>query len=124
MTMTTADVAKRILRAYQTRIPIDPVRTDVSGLAAAYAVQRATYDAWVEAGRKPTGHKIGLTSKAVQEQLGVHEPDSGTLFANMFLERGAIIYPHQELQPLVEPEFAFLPKADLVGKNLTPDAVM
>jgi 2-keto-4-pentenoate hydratase len=122
--MITADVAKRILRAYQTRVPIDPVRTDVSGLAAAYAVQRVTYDAWVQAGRKPAGHKIGLTSKAVQEQLGVHEPDYGILFTDMVLQSGALIEPRAVLQPRVEPEVAFLLKADLAGENLTPDAVM
>src|SRR5215469_13251591 len=107
MTMTTAEIAKRILRAYETRIPIDPVRTDVSGLAAAYAVQRATYDVWVAAGRKPAGHKIGLTSKAVQEQLSVHEPDYGTLFADMVLQTGAVIERLTVLQPRIEPEVAF-----------------
>ena len=122
--MTTAEIAKRILRAYETRIPIDPVRMDVSGLAAAYAVQRATYDVWVGAGRKPVGHKIGLTSKAVQEQLGVHEPDYGALFADMVLQSGAVIEPRAVLQPRIEPEVAFLLKADLAGENLTPDAVM
>jgi 2-keto-4-pentenoate hydratase len=64
MTMTTAEVAGRILQAYATGVPIDPVRTEISGLSAAYAVQWATYDACVKAGRRPAGHKIGLTSKA------------------------------------------------------------
>jgi 2-keto-4-pentenoate hydratase len=122
--MTTTDVARRILRAYETRSPIAPVRSEISGLAAAYAVQRATYDAWVKTGRKPAGHKIGLTSKAVQEQLGVHEPDFGTLFGDMILEDGAHIGPQAVLQPRVEPEVAFLLKADLVGENITADEVI
>jgi 2-keto-4-pentenoate hydratase len=87
-------------------------------------VQRATFDAWVKAGRKPVGHKIGLTSKAVQEQLGVHEPDFGALFSDMILENGAHIGPRAVLQPRVEPEVAFVLKTDLVGENLSADQVI
>lgn len=124
MTMTTTEVANRILKAYETGIPIAPVRSEISGLAAAYAVQRATYNAWVKAGRKPAGHKIGLTSKAVQEQLGVHEPDYGALFSDMILDNGAHIGPRTVLQPRVEPEIAFVLKADLVGEDLTAKDVI
>jgi 2-keto-4-pentenoate hydratase len=122
--MTTADVAHRILQAYETGIPIAPVRAEVPGLAAAYAVQRATYDIWLKAGRKPAGHKIGLTSKAVQEQLGVGEPDYGTLFGDMILESGARIDANAVLQPRIEPEVAFVLKADLSGEDVTPEAVI
>jgi len=123
-TTTAAEIANRILKAYETGIPIAPVRTEVSGLAAAYAVQRATYDAWVKAKRTPAGHKIGLTSKAVQEQLGVHEPDYGALFSDMILESGAHIGPRAVLQPRVEPEVAFVLKTDLAGENLTAEQVI
>ena len=122
--MSAAEIANRILKAYESGVPIAPVRTEISGLAAAYAVQRATFDAWVKAGRKPAGHKIGLTSKAVQEQLGVHEPDYGALFSDMILENGAHIGPRAVLQPRVEPEVAFVLKTDLVGENLTADQVV
>jgi 2-keto-4-pentenoate hydratase len=124
MTMNTTEIAKRILKAYETGIPIAPVRTEISGLAEAYAVQRATYDVWVKAGRKPAGHKIGLTSKAVQDQLGVHEPDYGTLFGDMILNSGSHIGPRAVLQPRVEPEVAFVLKADLVGESLTAEEVI
>jgi 2-keto-4-pentenoate hydratase len=122
--MNAAEIANRILKAYESGVPIAPVRTEISGLAAAYAVQRATFDAWVKAGRKPAGHKIGLTSKAVQEQLGVHEPDYGALFSDMILENGAHVGPRAVLQPRVEPEVAFVLKTDLVGENLTADQVI
>jgi 2-keto-4-pentenoate hydratase len=122
--MSAAEIANRILKAYESGVPIAPVRTEISGLAAAYAVQRATFDAWVKAGRKPVGHKIGLTSKAVQEQLGVHEPDFGALFSDMILENGAHIGPRAVLQPRVEPEVAFVLKTDLVGENLSADQVI
>lgn len=122
--MTTIEIANRILRAYETGEPIAPVRGEVSGLAAAYAVQRATFDAWVKAGRRPAGHKIGLTSKAVQDQLGVNEPDYGTLFGDMILESGAQIAPRAVLQPRVEPEVAFVLKADLEGRDVTAEDVI
>jgi hypothetical protein len=51
--MTTAEIAERVLRGYETHVPIDPVRTDVSGLAAVYAVQRATYDVFGTQTRRP-----------------------------------------------------------------------
>ena len=53
--MSAAEIANRILKAYESGVPIAPVRTEISGLAAAYAVQRATFDAWVKAGREPAG---------------------------------------------------------------------
>jgi 2-keto-4-pentenoate hydratase len=122
--MTDTEVANRILNAYETGIPIAPVRSEISGLVAAYAVQRATYNAWVKAGRKPAGHKIGLTSKAVQEQLGVHEPDYGVLFSDMILGNGAHIGQRAVLQPRVEPEIAFVLKTDLIGESLTAEEVV
>ena len=122
--MTTNEIANRILRAYETGEPIAPVRSEISGLAAAYAVQRATFDVWVKSGRKPAGHKIGLTSKAVQDQLGVKEPDYGTLFSDMILASGAQITPQAVLQPRIEPEVAFQLKADLAGVSVTAEDVI
>ncbi len=122
--MTATDIANRILRAYETGEPIAPVRTEISGLAAAYAVQRATYDTWIKAGRKPAGHKIGLTSKAVQDQLGVSEPDYGALFSDMIVTSGVQITPQAVLQPRIEPEVAFVLKADLAGTNVTAEDVI
>jgi 2-keto-4-pentenoate hydratase len=122
--MSTVEIANRILEAYKTGVPIDPVRTELSGLMAAYAVQRATCEAWVKAGRKLAGRKIGLTSKTVQEQLGVHEPDYGALFSDMIFHSGVRIAPHTVLQPRVEPEVAFVLKTDLIGENLTAEQVI
>ena len=122
--MSAADIARDLLRAYETGTPIEPVRTRVSGLANAYEVQQATVATWLGAGRTVAGHKIGLTSKAVQAQLGVSEPDFGTLFEDMILADEASLAPRRVLQPRIEAEIAFVLKADLRGETISPDAVI
>jgi 2-keto-4-pentenoate hydratase len=84
--MTAAEVVKaadELREAARTSTPCAPVRTYVSGLEAAYAVQRVNVGRAVAAGRRIVGRKIGLTSPAVQQQLGVDRPDFGVLFADM-----------------------------------------
>ena len=119
-----SDIAGRILDAYRTGVPIEPVRKEISGVSAAYAVQRATVAAWRAQGRKEAGQKIGLTAKAVQQQLGVDEPDFGTLFADMILQDGATVARGAVLQPRIEAEIAFILKADLRGERITPEQVL
>jgi 2-keto-4-pentenoate hydratase len=118
------DIAGRILDAYRTGVPIEPVRREISGIAAAYEVQRAAVAVWRARGRKEAGQKIGLTAKAVQQQLGVDEPDFGTLFADMILPDGASVARGVVLQPRIEAEIAFILKADLRGERITPEQVL
>ena len=82
--------AKKIRDAYKTGRPIKPVRETLpkNDVAAAYAVQQANTDLWIEQGRRVIGRKIGLTAKAVQKQLGVDQPDYGILFADMAVVDG------------------------------------
>src|SRR3981081_2777206 len=58
---------------------------------AAYAIQKAWIDIKVAEGRVVRGHKIGLTSKAMQSALGINEPDSGVLLAYMFFSDGRTV---------------------------------
>src|SRR5665213_1326153 len=95
----TETIAHRILAAYASATPIPPIRGAITGVAEAYEVQRATIAAWLQQGRKLAGHKIGLTSLAVQAQLGVGEPDFGALFSDMVLPDGSIVAPGKVLQP-------------------------
>src|SRR4051812_34414965 len=108
------EISRDILRAYETGIAIPPVRDRISGVPAAYEVQRATVRIWSERGRKLAGQKIGLTSKAIQTQLGVDEPDYGALFADMILADGDSVPAGTVMQPRVEAEIAFLLKKDLI----------
>jgi 2-keto-4-pentenoate hydratase len=120
----TSEIARRILRAYSDHMPIEPVRGEIKGVAAAYAVQLAAIDIWKGRGRKIAGQKIGLTSAAVQDQLGVKEPDFGALFADMILDDGATVPPGAVLQPRIEGEVAFILKSDLRGAKITPEEVI
>ena len=112
------DVARALLDAHTTGMPIPPVRDRISGVDEAYAVQRRTVDTWIGQGRDVAGHKIGLTAKAVQAQLGVDQPDFGTLFSDMILGEGEEIGARAVLQPRVEAEIAFVLKRDLIGTRL------
>ena len=117
--------AKRITRAAATRVPCPPVR-DLIGrndLAAAYAVQREVLTEWVEAGARVIGHKIGLTSRAVQQQLGVDQPDFGVLLHDAQYPDGATIPFGRLLQPRVEAEVAFVLRDDLADGDLSYERV-
>jgi 2-keto-4-pentenoate hydratase len=118
------ETCERILEAYETGKPIAPVRDRIRDVSDAYAVQQASIDVWLARGRTIAGHKIGLTSKAVQAQLGVDEPDFGILFGDMVLADGADVMLGQVLQPRIEGELAFVLKTDLKGERLSAqDAV-
>jgi len=106
--------ADRLARAQSTRVPCAPVR-DLIGtedLAAAYAVQQRLVQARLDAGATVVGRKIGATSKAVQDQLGVDQPDFGYLLDEMDVsaaarDGGDPIPMGTLLQPRVEAEVAF-----------------
>lgn len=109
--------AARLLReAYATGVPIAPLRdllATVRTTDAGYAVQRLNTKAWIAEGRRVSGCKIGLTAKAVQQQLGVDQPDYGVLFADMCLGTGEEVPAGSVLQPKVEAEVALVLERDL-----------
>lgn len=118
------DAADRLIRAAATRTPCNPIRDLVGGndVATGYAVQRLVTEESLARGRHIVGHKIGLTSVAVQRQLGVDQPDSGILYADMRFESGAVIPTARLIQPKVEAEIAFILDEDLDG-NLSAERV-
>lgn len=110
-----------LLDAHETRRPIEPLTVSESGMTQqdAYRVQLHQVEAWKAAGRKVTGYKVGLTSKAMQRQLGVEQPDFGHLFSDMVLEASAPVPTERFIAPKVEPEISFVLRRDLAGPGLT-----
>jgi 2-keto-4-pentenoate hydratase len=116
--------AHRLRQASASRTPCAPVR-DLIGRAdvdAAYAVQLQLNQARQAAGASVVGRKIGLTSPAVQLQLGVDRPDFGVLFDDMLVPDGGAIPVSRLLQPKVEAEIAFVLGADL-DDDVTPEGL-
>jgi 2-keto-4-pentenoate hydratase len=110
-----AEAAGRLRTAAVEHAPCAPVRDLIgsSDLVAAYAVQRSLTQARLAAGATVVGRKIGLTSDAVQHQLGVDRPDFGVLFDDMEVADGALVPLDRLLQPQVEAEIAFVLGSDL-----------
>ena len=110
-----AALAERIRTAYESGIPCAPLRDQLpeGDLDAAYAIQEANTWHWLSADRRLVGRKIGITSKAVQVQLGVDQPDFGMLFADMAIPDGEEIPADAVLQPRIEGEVAFVLERDL-----------
>ena len=84
-------------------------------IADAYAIQQAWVTLKLAAGRSARGHKIGLTSKAMQNSSNISEPDYGVLLDDMFFEDGSSIPCSRFIVPRVEVELAFLLKKPLHG---------
>lgn len=91
----------------------------IAGLDAAYAVAEFNTRAQLESGRRIVGLKVGLTSKAVQQQLGVDQPDFGILFDDMEVLNGEDVPMTRLLQPKVEAEVAFVVGRDVEGSAPT-----
>ena len=116
-------------RARRTATPIDPVtrhHPDIT-LDDAYAIQAAWVEQMLADGAEIRGHKIGLTSRAMQQAMKIDEPDFGALLDFMFVRSGAMLRAADYLDPKVEVEFAFVLRDGLVpndlDRDLTPDDV-
>lgn len=115
-----AAAADRLATAAATGVPCAPVRDLIGSadLVAAYAVQRRVDEIRRQAGAVVVGRKIGLTSVAVQQQLGVDQPDLGVLYADMDFAAGGEIPMDRLIQPKVEAEVGFVLGADLIDGPL------
>jgi 2-oxo-hept-3-ene-1,7-dioate hydratase len=89
----------------------------------AYACQKAWTDLQVASGAIVRGHKIGLTSRAMQQAMKIDEPDFGVLFDYMFVENGATLAAADYLDPKIEVELAFVLGGPLGGADVTVDDV-
>lgn len=118
--------SRRLLDAASKRIPCEPIRELLpEGTARdGYDIQALVTAEALAQGRRIVGRKIGLTSPAVQAQLGVDQPDFGTLFADMALCDGETVPIDRLLQPRVEAEVAFVLGSDLSRPDVTPVEVI
>lgn len=116
MSKTAEHFAQALFDAEQSRQVIAPIRAALGEQASvddAYAIQDLNTERALKNGRRLVGRKIGLTSVAVQKQLGVDSPDFGMLFADMAYGDSEAIPAGKLIQPKVEAEIALVLKADL-----------
>ncbi|WP_395402671.1 2-keto-4-pentenoate hydratase [Pseudoduganella sp. UC29_106] len=118
---TVQALAARLRQAETARQTVAPLRGDIAldDMATAYAVQQANVDARLAQGERIVGRKIGLTSLAVQKQLGVDQPDFGALFASMAYGDGEAMPLSKLIQPKVEAEIALVLERDLTQEKHT-----
>lgn len=123
------DAALALDTAWRTLTPMPPITQTYPDLdlAGSYAVQRQWTEVRLARGERIAGRKIGLTSPAIQQQLGVSEPDYGTLWHSSYYEAagGQVTIPAGDfLQPRIEGEVAFLIGEPLRTPGVTPDQVL
>lgn len=117
----TKELALRLETAERTRTQIEQFSLEFPDMTLedGYAVSRAWVAHKLASGRTMIGHKIGLTSRAMQRSSNVTEPDFGTLLDNMLFTQGADIPFAHFIEPRVEVELAFILKSSLKGPNIT-----
>jgi 2-oxo-hept-3-ene-1,7-dioate hydratase len=113
--------AGRLHHAENSRVQIRQLSQEFPGItiADAYAIQKAWIDIKLAEGRLIKGHKIGLTSKAMQSALDIDEPDSGVLLDDMFFADGGLVPSDRFIATRIEAELAFVMKHRLSGPNCT-----
>lgn len=110
MTARIDEMAAALAQARTDLVQIPPLR-ESHGLATldeAYAVQEAVNRHWLAIGRRLVGRKIGLTSPAVQAQMGIDQPDFGMLWADYFFTESEVVDTRRFMQPKAELEVAFV----------------
>ncbi|HUR89493.1 MAG TPA: 2-oxo-hepta-3-ene-1,7-dioic acid hydratase [Ramlibacter sp.] len=118
-------LARELHASEQSRVQVEHFSKRFPGMTIAdgYAVSRAWVALKVKEGRKPIGHKIGLTSRAMQQSSQIDEPDYGTLLDDMLFAAGDIP-ASRFIAPRVEVELAFILKRKLQGSKVTVDDVL
>ncbi len=128
MTLPSTEVDR--LASILTRARVDGVETEAitaSGeldVDEAYVIQRAVVEKQLAAGDRVIGAKLGLTSRAKQEQMGVEEPIFGVLTSSMRVDSGSAFELDTLIHPRCEPEIVFVIGEDLGGSDVTgPDVL-
>lgn len=115
------DIARQLANSEQTGQQIKQVSLQYPDMTLddAYAIQRAWVSHKLKSGRILRGHKVGLTSRAMQIASNISEPDFGALLDDMFYTDGAELPIDRFIVPRVEVELAFVLKNDLRGPHIS-----
>ncbi len=118
---TVTAIADELARAEaeRTTVPLLTARHPGMTIEDSYAVQNTWRRRGIEAGRRPVGRKIGLTSKVMQAATGITEPDYGAIFADMVFENGSVIEHARFSNVRVEVELAFVLGERVAGPDAT-----
>jgi 2-keto-4-pentenoate hydratase len=118
---TIEQAAGQLVEAERTRTPVGQLSAAHPGLDAAdaYRIQQAVVARRLAAGERIVGWKVGLTSRAMQLQLGVDQPDYGPILSGWHLEDGAAIARADLIAPRVEAEIGFVLGERLAGPGVT-----
>ncbi|GDY29791.1 2-keto-4-pentenoate hydratase [Gandjariella thermophila] len=121
-----ATAAEALRTAERNRTPIEPLVTKFPAMDVvdAYEIQLVNIRRRVAGGARVVGHKVGLSSKAMQQMMGVDEPDYGHLLADMELSEDTPVPVDRFCYPRVEVEVAFVLGRDLPGDGCTEDDVL
>ncbi len=121
-----AEVAADLARAERDRVAVSPLVDRYPGIDVvdAYEIQLLNIQRRLKAGAKVVGHKVGLSSKAMQQMMGVDEPDYGHLLAEMEVFEDTPVDTSKYLLPRVEVEVGFVLGADLPGEDCTEADVL
>jgi 2-oxopent-4-enoate/cis-2-oxohex-4-enoate hydratase len=115
-----------LYQALVSRTTIEPLTSREPSITVedAYAIQQRMVSLRRDAGETVVGKKIGVTAKAVQNALGVFQPDFGWLLSGMVYNEGESIPTETLIQPKAEGEVAFVLKRDLMGPGVTNAEVL
>ena len=122
---TIQQLARELNDSEKSRVQVEHFSKRFPGMSIAdgYAVSRAWVRMKIAEGRQVRGHKIGLTSRAMQQSSQIDEPDYGTLLDDMFFAPGELP-TDRFIAPRVEVELAFVLKRDLAGADVTVEDVL
>jgi 2-keto-4-pentenoate hydratase len=123
---TRATLADELAQAERSRVPMDPLtaaQLDID-VVDAYEIQLINIRQRVADGAKVVGHKVGLSSEAMQKMMNVDEPDYGHLLDSMEVFENTPVKVANYLYPRVEVEVGFILADDLPGAGCTEDDVL
>lgn len=120
------EAARDLRQAERARVAVAPPTELIADLTTeqAYRIQELIVEERLRDGEEIVGYKVGLTSQAMQDQLGVDQPDYSPILSSMLLEDGAHIDRADLIQPRVEAEIAFVLRDRLRGPGVTPEDVV